>query len=779
MARANGKREWTITDLRTSIHDELYILEIGSHTEPNAALPPTASFHSGVSKPAHGKGKIQCPFCKGSHSASLCEQITDPRQRTNIVRQERLCFNCLGHHKISACNSKHRCHNCRRKHHTSLCSYDLQHTDSSNPAQSDVTKQQHQHGTPLQQHGDPPQSRQQKSDTSQLQPSTPANTTKSNDSRSLSVTAPLQQNNVCLLKTAIGTVVHGSRSAEAKILLDEGSQRSFITQDLAKSLALQPHTQEKINISSFGITCPTSRTLDTAIINLRTRSGETLRLSVLIVPFIATPLQNTCRISVTSLPHLHNLQLAHPLTADREFKISLLVGADHYWDIVGDHIIRGNGPTAVDSKLGYLLSGPVQSALRSPTTNALMVINSSCNAFDLERFWELESVGVSLTDETAKDNMLKQYLTSCLTRDVDSAYIARFPWKPTHPVLPTNIAVAERRTRHLVKRLAMTPKLLQVYNQILTEQEARGFIERVDVTKDHSGTHYLPHHPVERDSPTTPIRIVFDCSCRQGSNYPCLNDCLMIGSPCSNDLCAILIRFRLHQFGIFTDIEKAFLHIRLHPEDRDFTRFFWLTDPKEPTSKFCVYRFKVVPFGATSSPFMLNAVLQHHLKQHTSAVSHDMQANLYVDNVITSCHTEQEAVQYYKEARSIMSNAYFNLWSWSSNSARLQAITAQEKTSDDGHSINILGLRWNPTTDNIMLADKSLIVTNDVLITKREILQDLSKIFDPLGFIAPVVIRGKILIQKLWQLKVPWDEPLNDDLQTKWKDVATDLKNAK
>ena len=156
-----------------------------------------------------------------------------------------------------------------------------------------------------------------------------------------------------------------------------------------------------------------------------------------------------------------------------------------------------------------------------------------------------------------------------------------------------------------------------------------------------------------------------------------------------------------------------------------------------------------------------------------------MQANLYVDNVITSCHTEQEAVQYYKEARSIMSNAHFNLRSWSSNSARLQAITVQEKTSDDGHSINILGLRWNPTTDNIMLADKSLIVTNDVLITKREILQDLSKIFDPLGFIAPVVIRGKILIQKLWQLKVPWDEPLNDDLQTKWRDVATDLKNAK
>ena len=86
MARAHGKREWTITELRTSIRDELHILEIGSQTEPHTTLTPTASFHSSVSKPTHSKGKIQCPFCQGSHSASLCETIKDPRQRSSIVR---------------------------------------------------------------------------------------------------------------------------------------------------------------------------------------------------------------------------------------------------------------------------------------------------------------------------------------------------------------------------------------------------------------------------------------------------------------------------------------------------------------------------------------------------------------------------------------------------------------------------------------------------------------------------------------------------------------------
>ena len=111
--------------------------------------------------------------------------------------------------------------------------------------------------------------------------------------------------------------------------------------------------------------------------------------------------------------------------------------------------------------------------------------------------------------------MLEQYLTSSVTHNNYGAYVARFPWKPDHPTLPTNPAVTERRTRQLVKRLVKTPQLLQLYNQIITEQQARGFIERVELYNDNSTVHYIPHHAVEKNSPTTPIRIVFDCSCIQ------------------------------------------------------------------------------------------------------------------------------------------------------------------------------------------------------------------------------------------------------------------------
>ena len=322
------------------------------------------------------------------------------------------------------------------------------------------------------------------------------------------------------------------------------------------------------------------------------------------------------------------------------------------------------------------------------------------------------------------------------------------------------------------------PKLLQLYHQIIADQEARDFIEQVDTSGEYTDTHHIPHHAVEKDSPTTPIRIVFDCSCRQSANHPSLNDCLEIGVPCSNDLCSILVRFRLHQFGFSGDIEKAFLNIRLHPDDRDYTRFFWLSNPADPSSQFNTYRFKVIPFGAASSPFILNAVLQHHLKQHNSAVSRDMQTSFYVDNIITGCDTEDAAADYYTEARTIMSSGMFNLRSWSSNSNKLKANAVQDKTADDHNTVNVLGLHWDPTTDLLSLVAKPFLLTNNHLVTKRQVLQATSEIFDPLGFIAPVVVRAKIFIQTLWQHKVGWDEPLNDDLAKNWIAIANDLKQA-
>jgi len=76
------------------------------------------------------------------------------------------------------------------------------------------------------------------------------------------------------------------------------------------------------------------------------------------------------------MDHLQELQLANPVTKSNNFFISLLIGADYYWQFMGDHIVRGDGPTAMQSKLGYLLSGPLVIPSTSTTNTSVFHIST-------------------------------------------------------------------------------------------------------------------------------------------------------------------------------------------------------------------------------------------------------------------------------------------------------------------------------------------------------------------------------------------------------------------
>ena len=114
--------------------------------------------------------------------------------------------------------------------------------------------------------------------------------------------------------------------------------------------------------------------MNTATVHVITDRKERIPIDVLITPNIAAPIQNLQR-DVSILSHLRNLKLAHPIKTDEMFEISLLIGADAYWKLVQNHIVRGDGPIAVQSKLGYLLSGPLPTTHRKQS-HVLNVITS-------------------------------------------------------------------------------------------------------------------------------------------------------------------------------------------------------------------------------------------------------------------------------------------------------------------------------------------------------------------------------------------------------------------
>ena len=85
--------------------------------------------------------------------------------------------------------------------------------------------------------------------------------------------------------------------------------------------------------------------------------------------------------------------------------------------------------------------------------------------------------------------------------------------------------------------------------------------------------HYLPHRAVIKEQrETTKFRVVFDASC--GINGPSLNECLYSGPNMLGKIFDILLRFRLNRIAFTVDIKQAFFNVGVHPEHRDFLRFF-------------------------------------------------------------------------------------------------------------------------------------------------------------------------------------------------------------
>ncbi|XP_071180616.1 uncharacterized protein [Mytilus edulis] len=243
------------------------------------------------------------------------------------------------------------------------------------------------------------------------------------------------------------------------------------------------------------------------------------------------------------------------------------------------------------------------------------------------------------------------------------------------------------------------------------------------------------------------------------------------------DLTEILVRFRMYKYAVTADIEKAFLHIELDVDDRDVTRFYWLENPMDTESRLITYRFKVVLFGATCSPFMLSATLMKHFRDNPSTTSTELQRNVYVDNVLTSFTDKQSLLKFYTESRKLLSEAGFNLRSWNSNSTELQNIAGRDKIGDNDDIVKILGMRWDRESDDLKFQQIEF-MEKDKMTTKREVLRTSSRIFDPLGLITPITVKAKLFMQTLWKAKLDWDECLSDELRSKWQVIALDIEEA-
>lgn len=698
----------------------------------------------------------RCPLCCSElHEAPQCNSEIPIEEKKRRLRSEGRCYRCAkrGHTSRECRNRFLHCAKCGRRHITPLC-------DPSPPSIHEATA------------------------------------TELHSLASLNVI----NKNAVMLQTAQVWVDGRDRKRLARCLFDGGSQRSFVTERLSRELRLEVIGEEEVIIYSFGGTVG-GTTRKRRLVRLWLRSQYSRKEHCL----EALEIENICSDqlvlpdNVVDLAGVGELELADVTLSpflNSARSIEILVGADHYWNMVSGEVRKIQGSlVALKTDFGWTLQGPVPqvASVLSCSTVAVLEIGVAKPTLslsnELRAFWELESLGISVNDSPRgkEEEQVREDFTSSLAL-VMGRYEAKLPWKPINRLLENNEDVALQRLDKLVRRLRGNAERLTQYDSAIRSYLKEGFAEKVpegEIDTTSKRVYYLPHRAVFRpDSSTTKIRIVFDASAKAPGCLS-LNDALSTGPNLNPDLLQLIINFRRHAIAFTADIEKAFLQILIKQEDRDALRFLWYarSPTEEPTSAETeAWRMTRVPFGATSSPFMLAATIKHHL----SNVSEDLSETarvlddcLYVDDLIAGTATLETATNFYIETQQILSSAGMKMRKWSSNSELLQQrfdedgvgnLSCDTSTPRSGVT-RVLGLKWNREKDELKYSLEStlelLTINRD---TKRFVLQASARIFDPLGLLSPVTITAKMLFQELWALGLDWDTPLPPSVSLRWSD---------
>ena len=162
------------------------------------------------------------------------------------------------------------------------------------------------------------------------------------------------------------------------------------------------------------------------------------------------------------------------------------------------------------------------------------------------------------------------------------------------------------------------------------------------------------------------------------------------------------------------------------------------------------------------------------MKYHASTYPDDkcMQIlidNFYVDNLIITGNDLNEMQGLYQLSSQRMQEGGFTLRSWNSNSIELREKMKYDKKLVEHmcEEDKVLGYKYNVNNDTLSISSCTVQAVAD---TKSKVLSQIFKVYDPLNLTLPVTIRGRVLMRKVWKLKVDWDQQVPKEIKTISKD---------
>ncbi|KAH0813725.1 hypothetical protein GEV33_009068 [Tenebrio molitor] len=311
---------------------------------------------------------------------------------------------------------------------------------------------------------------------------------------------------------------------------------------------------------------------------------------------------------------------------------------------------------------------------------------------ELHRFWEIEEVSVPEQPLTPEDALCEEHFRETYSRNVDGRFVVRLPSRP-HVLLSgdNNRSSCARSLQALDRRFAREPSLKETDSSFLTEYEKLGHMSVVPP-------------PLQ----TNPVGI-------------------------------------FHTMQYNNKARVMFRQILVYPDDQDLQRILW--NSGEPGSAID-FRLQTGTYGTACAPFLAIRTLRELAsleRDNLPLGAASLDDDSYVDDILSGADTLPDALRRRDELIELLARGKFELGKWAANHRLLLPFGTTEAAASStqpvlpGQPAKMLGVMWSHASDEFLF-EFTPPDPGGRPITKRVVLSWISRIFDPLGWIGPIVL---------------------------------------
>ena len=709
-----------------------------------------------INVPPKDKDINECLLCSGSHKLDECTEFKDLEvfERVHFLGQNRLCFKCLevpkDGHMAKTCPKKTDCSECKGNHHALLHGYSF---------------------------------------------------------NSFKTHSILTDNAVsmCIIPVRLSHKDNPNAEVLTYALLDENAQTTFASEEVINKLPSV--TSRKTFIRTETLNCA-STDPTFALNNLIVKPCHQFEqiygnVEVHLPIAYSRPSLSSDEHDIPTpgkikqFPYLSAIANKLP-EFDSSLQLGLIIGGNCPKALEPQEVIpsQANGPYGSRSLLGWRVVGPMVNTSQRKASKCFrtgvrmsagdlfpeahqrhLVPTTSCKEVHIENqlkemythdFPEAHAEKAAMSNE---DRKFLKMMDEGIAK-IDGHYSLPLPFKTPDTQLSNNKSYALHRLESVKKKMQKDASFKKEYTEQIQKLINKGYASP-SKCEPQGQTWYIPHFGVFEPSKSR-YRVVFDCSARYKGI--CLNDTLLQGPDLTNLLVGVLLRFRKGQFAFMADIEAMFYQVRVKDQHQTFLKFLWWPEgnieakPEE-------FQMRVHLFGAISSPSCANFALRQTVldaEAEETPAGKAVLNNFYVDDLLRSSDSAEEAVELMKNILKFCSSGGFNLTKFASNNKDILKFLPADKcleTSNSSQDIGkpnpierALGVQWCLEADSLSFR----ISLDDKPLTRRGILSTISSVYDPLGLASPFLLRGRKILQQITALRDGWDKPVPSELANQW-----------